>query len=630
MRKLLILFFFIYFILFANVIKADFEIKYRNQLGSDFIFYGDNITIEVKCDGEKVEGFLRRSDGSIIWLNFPNLFENKTSLQISQDFYKTTQIDIEINCFFNGLKNTSSLAIHLHTLDFKILDYKAYNNEESYISFIFSIDDTIQQLFDIFEFYLENEKITDYKLVLQPQNKIYYLYFYPSVIGEKNFKIVARYNNRTFETSKIIEIKKPFNVTISYEDKIYLKDEILKINFQAFFKDEKINYKDIEIEIEPPLKFSYCDEDCIYLNLTNLEEGKIHLFKIKFTYLKKYQEIKNVFIKLGKVASGNLNLEANIIFGKETIKTDKYGNYSFIYFPGTLNFSIYAKNFKIEFINAKVDNWEDLIKINLIEPKDLKFIIAFNIQTDLSFEKAKVTFEYSDTVVEDEDKLIVLKCDEYNMNKNTCLGKWYEINFIQNKVRNIITFETTSLSAFALVYKKSLYLDFSTSKNAYWLNEPIIIRGYVKSVEDDKGTKAELKIYINNTLVKTVETNDNGLFELVLDGIEKEGKYKIKIIAKKEFFELVSVEKEIEVKPKIEVKIDVDKTELEEGNNTIIIEIANIGQKDLENLKIEIAGIEANLINNVINFLGINEKERLNANIFVDKNFSNKLVTFSI
>ncbi len=615
--------FFILFFIPIFIAKAEIVIDYFNQVGSKNIYFGDEITFKIYCNASEIEASIQRQDGTIVGLGKRSLINNETSIKINQEIYRSSTFIFKVSC--NG--NENQTPINSKVLDFKILDSELWFNEESYISFIFSINGKSISLSYIFDFYISNEKMVDYRLEQLPSG-IFRVYFKPNKIGNYEFKIFANYEDRNFSATKNIEIKKPFNVEIIYQNKTYLKNEKLTIQIYPQFKNEKINVSDINIFIFPNLDYNIyqcLNTYCIDV-LLNFDEGKEALIQLKFLY-KGYEEIKNINVKIGKLAKGNLNVIGRILIDGQTINTDNNGNYSFVYFPGIKNFTIISDWLTINFFNANVFDFENSIKIYFISISEFKSLNAFKIENILEFEKAIVSISYDESKIEDENKIFLLKCSNYNQYLQKCNSKWEKIPFYQNKILNIISFEAKSFSAFALAYPKKLYLDFSFSKNFYWLNEEIIINGYVKDVELNSGTKAFLEIYLNDKLIKKIESNENGLFNVILDGLNKEGKYKIKTVAKKEFFDDFELEKEIEIKAKIDLKIDVYPTTLRIGNNTIKIILENVGQKDLENLKIEINGLNIQLEKNEISLLKVNEKVEINGFVNIDKTFSSSLLS---
>jgi hypothetical protein len=285
--------------------------------------------------------------------------------------------------------------------------------------------------------------------------------------------------------------------------------------------------------------------------------------------------------------------------GAEKLKlyTDTTGAYSGSLPPGIYDVEIVFPQSTLRLYDVEIKSFEDPIKYYYFGTADLEGINVaglFVYEVALPYYKASIEMKYDEKSITNENLLKVYKCEGWNSGKKECYAKWNEVAATIDKIRNVVYVNTTSLSAYAIGTLKKLSIDFYFNRDVFYLKDLIKLRGMVVDEYRNpvKNASVNVKIKDTNISAKTFSDN-NGLFTLEFLSPEKEGNYSLILTAEKHPFLSFNSSFELKVVKSKEVSIVFpDTIRLKQGENlTQEFSIVNIGQADLYNLNISLAGI---------------------------------------
>jgi len=282
----------------------------------------------------------------------------------------------------------------------------------------------------------------------------------------------------------------------------------------------------------------------------------------------------------------------------ESVGTDGGGHYSVDIPIGTYDVQLQFPKSKVILSDVYISDFDDSIRYDEVESginiEGVGIERIFVYEFALTFDDAYIEMKYDDSRIPDENRIIVYRCHNWNFGKRNCVGEWDDINVDIDTIRNQIKFNTTSLSAFAVGYKKEMLLDANLEEEKYYLNDIIKVLGIVEDGEQKPIVDGKIKGRIIGTNIEfTTKTDNGGVFTIEFQGPEKEGNYELFITAEKSSYEKVNQTIEFEaIKSKRLTLTLPSSLKITQGENTTTeFLINNLGQTDFYDLKVSIEGI---------------------------------------
>lgn len=332
-------------------------------------------------------------------------------------------------------------------------------------------------------------------------------------------------------------------------------------------------------------------------------------------------------IKNAEIELKGSNLEEKCI-------TNSTGAYQLGIPPGNYDLKLIFPEMQAEFSNVEISSDEiysglasDFIQYDYytgdIKTDDIEAKKIVVLEFALTFDSAHIIIPYSDSKFTNEDDLNVFKCKDWNLGKRSCLGEWEKIDVTIDNIRNIISFDVSDLSAFAIGEKQDLKLELNLDKETYYLGEKINLNGKVVDNNQKGMSDIEIIYSISNTEIDgTTNTNSNGDFSTSFNAPNEEGNFEIKIRAKK--LPYLPIDKTISFKTqkKKELNINVISSVDIKLNQSkqVAFTIENTGQRNESNINIYIKGISPDwykLNLEKIDKLEINEEKTIRLNLTI-------------
>jgi hypothetical protein len=332
--------------------------------------------------------------------------------------------------------------------------------------------------------------------------------------------------------------------------------------------------------------------------------------KIRFSYQGFVQEITKKISYVVPVSGSILNSENKPIYTQitfknndteKTITTDSAGSYSGSIPPGTYTLSVFFPNAKLIFDSTMINSFDNPMKFDNpstgVNIPGVGVGGVFVFETVLSYSNVYVEMKYDSNKILNEDDIIVYKCSNWNSGKKTCNTNWLSIITEVDRVRDLIKFNSTSLSAFVIGYKKVMYVDFNTDKKEYFLQNIIKITGIAR--DEDNGPIPDVDItakILSTDITAKAKSDNSGVFSLELNGPDKEGSYTIFVEGKKSPFIAANNSANIKLVKSDKLSTLVpDSFDLKQGETkTMYISIVNEGQTDYSGINISLSGIPKN------------------------------------
>ncbi len=314
---------------------------------------------------------------------------------------------------------------------------------------------------------------------------------------------------------------------------------------------------------------------------------------------------------------------------EEKLETDNSGKYSIAIVPGIYDVELTFDDVSAKFYDAILNYSEDIylynpIKYDFFEGTEIDAVKVIALEFASQFQKAHIIIPYVDSEV-DEDKIIVYQCRNWNFGKRYCNGDWKRIiNYEVDKNKNLISFDVSSLSTFAVSEEKSLQLEINLDKESYFMGESATLHGRVFDNKNNSVGDSKISYSISDSNISgSTTTNNNGEFTISFNSPEQKGISDIVTEAGKMY---ASAKKIISfnVYKKKELKISVPNYVDSElcNSSTIKIIVENTGQVSLSDIDIKIENIPFSwytLNPSSIDKLGVGEQREIEVNISVSK-----------
>jgi len=274
--------------------------------------------------------------------------------------------------------------------------------------------------------------------------------------------------------------------------------------------------------------------------------------------------------------------------------TDSAGSYNIAlppdYYDLKVDFpkaTVVIKDFKFEENEGLINHiYKDFFPVKGIRVYGFYF---FEFSGDCS--SIEVELKYDKSRVEDEEKMRVFYCRNWNFATSSCNSNWEYPTFSLDKVNSRVSLTLNTLSAIILGREVSLRVSCSLNKKAFYVNESAFISCLV---EDEDGNVIENATVTLNfpTETKFGKTDKNGIVTLEYS-IPKEGSFNVTVYAEKVPYSKARGYISFSAERKKEIFIsfpDLIKPEI--GSNfSLEFSIVNTGQSDLNDIKIYLDGM---------------------------------------
>ncbi|MEM5791095.1 MAG: carboxypeptidase-like regulatory domain-containing protein, partial [Candidatus Aenigmatarchaeota archaeon] len=408
------------------------------------------------------------------------------------------------------------------------------------------------------------------------------------------------------------EVKDQLEVTYSLSKKEVMPNDLIKVTISANEKGEGIilkkdyfNFKvgDVLIDREDISLTASGSSFIFEFKLPELSPGNYDL-EISFNY-KNYSKILRETISYIIPISGkflDLNNKAIAVeikffvdgVEKKKITTDSTGYYSSYIAPGTYDIQFSFPQSSLLLYKVNLQNFDDPTRYYYLI-KDVEGIRSagfFVFETSLPYSSAKITMSYDESRIKNERNLVIFKCNEWNTGSSVCNTKWEQVFGLIDTVKNSVTLETNSLSAYIIGESKALDLQVTLDKEYYSPGEPVKIRGVVRDEDKNFVPDALINLSTNFGISKNAYTDSAGIFEIDFFA-PLEGTYTLLIQASKRTYLTSNSSLVLQVIRKKEISLVLpDSIRIEQGSERIFeFSIVNIGELDLYNLSISLSGI---------------------------------------
>jgi len=212
----------------------------------------------------------------------------------------------------------------------------------------------------------------------------------------------------------------------------------------------------------------------------------------------------------------------------------------------------------------------------------------------LSYSKAYLKLNYDSSKILNEDEITVYKCENWNFGRKICSGDWSTVSAEIDNIRDVVSINTSSLSAYLLGYKKEMNLNFDTEKDEYYLSDIIKVSGIVEDEDRKPVSDVQITASIPETEVSSSgKTDSSGLFAFELIGPDQEGTYDIFVLAKKSPFSSINSSKSITVLRSSKISLLIpESVKINQGDSySMWVPLVNTGQTDFSSLTLSLSGI---------------------------------------
>lgn len=278
---------------------------------------------------------------------------------------------------------------------------------------------------------------------------------------------------------------------------------------------------------------------------------------------------------------------------EERILTDSSGYYRAEILPGEYEVELILPDLRARLSNVLISSPEDLfstvhnvIRYDFFQGDRTKtFFIEFN----LPFDKIYIAIPYKDLDF-NENEIVVYRCRNWNFFQRFCSSDWERISADIDNVKNLISLELNSLSAFSVSERNSLNLDIDLSKDNY-AGDDATLTG--RALDNKNNTVSNVKVDYSGVASGSVMSDSSGRFTIEFKAPDIEGEHHLTLEAKKDTY--ISVKKTVSfnIIKKKSMKITVPSSiDLDLGSaSSMNIIIKNNGQADLKDIDIIIENI---------------------------------------
>ena len=281
-----------------------------------------------------------------------------------------------------------------------------------------------------------------------------------------------------------------------------------------------------------------------------------------------------------------------------TLNAGKDGKYSGELRPGTYDIKVVFPKSVIEFDDVYISEFDD--PLNYYYSTDYDVVTGVKMaglhvfETTLGFSNVKMEMEYDEMNVFDEAGMKVYRCSNWNAGKSACVTSWKEVTASLDSVKNTVTVEGDTLSAYAIGTLKEIVLDMEFDKDGYYLEDAVKVTGTTEDADQLNIGNVTLRLRVIGTDIDmTTRSDSKGSFSFEFIGPSDERTYEVVIDAEKPPFLDSRTSVDMVVSKSMALSIGFSDTiQIRRGGQeTYDIEFSNIGQTDLQGLNVELEGV---------------------------------------
>jgi hypothetical protein len=281
-----------------------------------------------------------------------------------------------------------------------------------------------------------------------------------------------------------------------------------------------------------------------------------------------------------------------------TVKAGDDGKYSGEIRPGTYDIKFVFPKSVLELKDVYISEFEDPLNYYYSTAVDvvtgLKMAGLHVFETTLGFSNVKMEMEYDEMNVLDEAGMKVYRCSNWNAGKSACITSWKEMTASLDSVKNSVTVEGDSLSAYAIGTLKEIILDLKFDKDGYYLDDIVKVTGTTEDIDQLNIGNVTLRLrVIGANIDMTTRSDSRGSFSFEFVGPSDERTYEVVIDSEKPPFldSRTSVDMVVSKSRAVSILFP-DTFQIRRGEEkTYDITFSNIGQTDLNDLKVELEGV---------------------------------------
>jgi hypothetical protein len=442
----------------------------------------------------------------------------------------------------------------------------------------------------------------------------------PESIGTYDISVQADYDRTTASDEDEIEVKSPLQFELLDVDKSWIKEEDnITLTFQNSYKGEPFTFT------ENNLKIKIDSYNCEILDISgvgtysyvkidtpDLSPGTYNL-RAELTYVSGSDEFRKtetdkvsyVVPVIGEIVDPrDKAISTTIKFEKadltKSVGNDGKGAYSSEIPKGTYDIEVDFPHSNLLLEDVEVNSFEDPIRYDEItsgfELEGIGVNAIFVYEIALDFDEASLEMWYDDGLVPDEERIMVYRCQKWNFGARTCNGDWKEITANIDTIRNEVSLDTITLSAFLIGYKKEMIIDSNIEENNYFLNDIVKVLGIVEDENQKAIENVKITGEVRGTdITFTTETDSGGVFTKEFQGPSTEGKFNLILTADKSPYDEVQQTLELEMLKSKRLTLTVPNSlKLEQGHNANTeFLLNNIGQTDYYDLSLSLSGLSS-------------------------------------
>ncbi|MFH8080861.1 MAG: carboxypeptidase-like regulatory domain-containing protein [Candidatus Aenigmatarchaeota archaeon] len=448
--------------------------------------------------------------------------------------------------------------------------------------------------------------------------------------GEYKLKIVANVDEKKVEVEKNIIVHKLIDISFLSIDKTeILPNDTVTIKFFIKERDFKIDNSSLSTIVLFDSEnisfdqntFDTLEGTIVEIKMKAKETVGNHKISVKIFYKGK-EYLKEIEVVFPIKVEGNLrfndgsNLQGKIKFKRNNFErviiTNSSGYYSGTIPRGRYDIEIETANhpnypsIKLTLNNTEIDSFLDPIKFDVLKNVNLEgLLIGGAYYVDVSLDSyANIQLSYDQKKLYRENEIKVYRCEYWNFDKGSCDEWLEEVEALVDKDKNMVILNSNIPSTFIISCRKKLELKAFSDKKDYHMGDVINVYGYVQ--DEDGNYIADANVSIRTIDVNKFTTTDkNGYFSSQFLAPDKEGKFKIDIIAQKSSYIEDKTSLEINVTKIKKILIFVEDTiKVYPGNITIPLRLVNVGQADVDSCVINVSGLPSD-------FKVLNNKEEI-------------------
>ncbi|MEM5799566.1 MAG: carboxypeptidase-like regulatory domain-containing protein [Candidatus Aenigmatarchaeota archaeon] len=627
---------YIFLLFFISVVSAEPIISNITIFPKDQ-WLGEQITVRFNCTEENQT--IQKIH--VMFLSPIEIPNSSINLQKANDYYFSLNLNypytgkytFQIYCESDALLNNFTQK----TFDFNVFNLSAYiesikpgkiyeGDEVKIFLRIKKNDLELNATSNInFQLLIDGSPISYSTPIYFDAPKGWVLSFY-APLGEHKIKIISNVDGKSVEIEKTISVQKAIDISFLDIDKTeVLPNDFILMKFFAKERDYIIDNSSLSVSVyfdSNSTPFNYSLSDSLEGTVIDIRfkspEVSIgeHTIKTKIKYknrefqneMKIYYPIKiegSFSGEIGSLYNGKIKFKNNNF--EKLFSTNSSGYFSGTLPKGKYNIEIELKDYpnypgiRLILNDTEINSFGNFLKFDVLKDINIDGLglgAAYYIKPEIDFSRAYLEISYDQRKINNENDIVVYKCDDWNFIKNKCNKNLQEIEAYIDKDKNIAKFDIEDFSTFIIAYRKKLTLNLIQEKRNYNLKDTVSVSGYIQDEEGNYIQDANVNIKVVNTGIEALtKTDKNGYFSQQFLAPEKEGIFKIEVKASKEQFILDAKSTEINItKNRKLVLFTEDSFRVYIGENiTLPLKIINTGQADISKFFVNISGLPQDL-----------------------------------